>query len=108
MSWSEKREQTPLEQTDVPLQGLFFLDGDVLARVFRNAHTEGLKLAMIAFPSGKEFPLWSVGVADQAIVHLFGEMDLPIRTTRDEAALRAQDIANMVMVLTKAIVERIS
>lgn len=95
MSWKEKYEQTSFEQTELPIHGLFFLDGDVIARVMHGAGTEGFKYPMVAFPSGEEFSLWDVGDTQQGIIHLFGEMDLPLRSTRDEAALQAKDIADM-------------
>lgn len=95
MSWKEKGAHTSFERTGFPIHGLFFLDGDIITCIIHGAKTEGLKYPMISFPSGEEFPLWEIGSPDQAIIHLFGELDLPLRIARDEAFLRAQAIANM-------------
>lgn len=92
MGWIEKHQLTALEQTELPIHGLFFLDGDVLARLYPRTQTEGMKFAMLAFPSGGEYVVWE-GKGDEPIVHLFGEMDLPLRTTRDDAFLLANNIA---------------
>jgi len=95
MSWQEKLKQTIFEQLDFPIHGLFFLDGDIVALTLRGAHTEGYKYPMIAFPSGEEFPLFDGGSREESNIHLFGEMDLLLYTTRDEAYLQAKDIADM-------------
>ena len=74
MAWIEKHQPTPFDNT--PIDGLFFLDGDVLASIFLQDWTKGHMLPMIAFESGREFELWETGKPDRHIVHLFGEMDL--------------------------------
>lgn len=102
MAWVEKQHQTPFEQAQTPLEGLFFLDGDVAAEVFRRGWTRGLKYAMLAFPSGQECAAWESGVAaDGALVHLFGEMDVPLYSTREEAFTYASDIAEQVGYLAR-------
>ncbi len=84
MSWSEKKQPSPFDTS--PIEGLFFLDGDVLALIVGTRWTEGQKYSMIAFPSGMECSLWESGdPKSEAIVHLFGEMDLAYRSNRDEA-----------------------
>ena len=85
MGWFKKEEPTPFDE--MPLAGLFFLDGDLLARLVGRDWTVGEKLPMIAFPSGEEFQLWEGG-----IVHIFGEMDLLLKDTRDEAYSHASHI----------------
>jgi hypothetical protein len=102
MAWVEKQQKTPFEQSELPLHGLFFLDGDVLAQVFNREGTKGMKYAMLTFPSGREFSLWeSSSLESGGIVHLFGEMDLPLYSTRDEAFERANDIAEQVGYLAR-------
>lgn len=92
MGWVEKEQATPFD--NLPIQGLFYLDGDMLARLIRRNWTVGEKLPMIAFPSGKECEVWETSNPEaEGIVHVFGEMDLPYRDTRDRAFEQANDIA---------------
>ena len=88
MAWLEKQIAAPFERQ--PIDGLFFLDGDVLARAVGRDWTRGQKYARIAFPSGVKCDLWAG--RDNPIVHLFGEMDLSLEATRDEAFEQAFDI----------------
>jgi len=91
MGWSKKEEPTPFD--GMPLSGLFFLDGDILARLWGRDWTAGEKFPMIAFPSGEEFEIWESGnPARGGIVHIFGEMDLPLKGMRDEAYAQASYI----------------
>ena len=95
MSWVEKGEPTPFDQH--PPQGFFFLDGDILARVVRRNWTVGQKYPMIAFPSGQEFELWESSQPESVgIIHIFGEMDLPLKTSRDQAYGQASNISEQV------------
>lgn len=88
MGWSKKEEPTPFD--GLPLSGLFFLDGDILARLWGRDWTVGEKFPMIAFPSGEEFQIWESSNPERGgIVHIFGEMDLPLKGTRDEAYAQA-------------------
>jgi len=93
MSWIEKATPTPFDAQ--PFSGLFYLDGDVLGRRFKHPWADGYKLAMIAFPSGEEREIWPTSDPAQygAVVHLFGEMDLPLYDTRERAWKQANDIA---------------
>lgn len=92
MGWIEKEKPTMFD--DMPIQGLQFLDGDVLAAWFKKDWTKGYKIAQIEFPSGVACELWETGVAENlAIVHLFGEMDLPLADDRDRAFQRAYSVA---------------
>ena len=94
MSWIEKEQPTPFD--DRPPNGLFFLDGNVMARVIGRDWTEGQKLALIAF-SGRDFQIWESSDPDAGgIVHIFGEMDLAYRQTRDQAYEHASHIAEQV------------
>lgn len=88
MGWSKKEEPTPFD--GMPLSGLFFLDGDILARLWGRNWTAGEKFPMIAFPSGEEFQIWESSNPERSgIVHIFGEMDLPLKGNRDEAYSQA-------------------
>jgi hypothetical protein len=87
MSWIPKEQPTSFDTQ--PIEGLFFLHGSLLA-----AWTEGQKYSMIAFPSGLECDLWETSNPKRGgIVHIFGEMDLPLYSNRDEAFSLANDIA---------------
>ena len=92
MTWVEKHHPTPFDNQ--PIEGFFYLDGDALARLFERDWTAGQKYAMLAFPSGEEYALWESSHPEKlGILHLFGEMDLPLKSTRDEALTIAEDIA---------------
>lgn len=88
MTWYRKEQPAPFDE--IPLEGVFFLDGDLLATRL----TKNQKYAMVAFPSGLQFPIWESGSPEcGGIVHFFGEFDLPYYSTADEAYSQAQDIA---------------
>src|SRR6266496_1676991 len=92
MSWYHKEAQTPFETR--PITGLFFLDGDLIASVVGREWTNGMKYPMMEFPSKMAFELWQGGKT--GIIHLFGEMDLPLASTRDEGFAAARQIAEQV------------
>ena len=81
MAWYPKEQQTSFETQ--PLEGLYFLHGDRVAHEVGLDWTEGQKFPLLVFPSTLNFPLWEG--KDTPILHLFGEMDLPLYGTRDEA-----------------------
>ncbi len=92
MAWTEKEKPTPFDAQ--PIRGLYFLDGDVVARRIGRDWTAGQKYPMVAFPSGVECMLWESSDPDQVgIVHIYGEMDLPLQDTRDKAFEQANAIA---------------
>jgi hypothetical protein len=102
MSWIEKDQPTPFD--DRPLTGLVFLDGDVLARVVGRDWTAGQKLPLIAFPSGKECQLWESSDPEVGgIVHIYGELDLAYRQSRDRAYDQACSIAEQVGYLVRKV-----
>lgn len=73
---------------------MYFLDGDRLARLYHGGWTKGLKYPLIVFPSGRGLPLWAAYAKEQiGLVHLFGELQLPLAATRDEAFEIAKHIA---------------
>jgi hypothetical protein len=85
MPWYSKERPTPFDA--VPIEGLFFLDGDRVG-------LKRQKYSMIDFPSGVQCPLWESGDPERVgTVHLFGEMDLPLVDTREGAFEQASRIA---------------
>jgi hypothetical protein len=94
MGWTEKYQPTPFDT--LPIHGLTFLDGDVLARLLKHEWIKGQKHPLIVFPSGMERPIWESSSEREATVHFFGEMDLPYRSTRDEAFEQASRIAAVI------------
>ncbi len=92
VSWIENERSASFEHE--PITGLFFISGNQLAHEYRRDWTEGQKCPMIAFPSGLECELWESGNAETiAIVHIFGELDLPLADTRDRAYEQAAYIS---------------
>ena len=92
MAWIEKDQSFSFEEK--PINGLFILDGDAIAREVGLDWTKGQKYPRIAFPSGLKFDLWEG--RGTPIVHLDGEMDLALMSTRNEAFRHANDIAEQV------------
>ena len=92
MAWVEKERSLPLD--DLPIHGLFYLIGDIIAKQDGRDWKKGQKLRMIAFPSGKRCELWESRIPDLGgIVHIFGEFDLPFCHTRDQASIWAELMA---------------
>lgn len=93
MGWVEKSQPTSFD--NLPIPGLRFLDGDVVARkIGRDNWIAGLKYPEIVFPSGEQCDIWESSDPDVwGIVHITGEMDLPFKDTRDRAFERASNIA---------------
>jgi hypothetical protein len=100
MAWIEKEHTFALENK--PIEGLFFIDGDIAARRIPNAGTEGMKYPTIVFPSGVVCDLWESSDPNNAIVHISGEMDLPLHDNRDNALKHAQNIAEQVGYLVRS------
>jgi hypothetical protein len=92
--WTEKSQAMSFENQ--PITGMYFLDGDAMARQRHVSWIHGEKLPLIVFPSGIPCELWESSDPDNPIVHLFGEMDLPYRGTADSAYEHAQSIAEQV------------
>jgi hypothetical protein len=88
MSWIAKEQSSSFEHQG--LEGLFYLDGDVIAEEIGQDWTRGQKFPRLAFPSGLKFDIWEGNTSP--IIHLYGEMDLALRATRDEAYRQAFDI----------------
>ncbi len=100
MGWKEKTASFSFEQQ--PIAGLFFLDGDLIARANpRLKWNKGMKYPMIEFPSGTVCELWESRDPTNGIVHIFGELDLPLKATHDEAFTRASDVAEQLGYLVR-------
>ena len=112
MSWIEKKQRTSLD--NLPIHGLHYLDGDMLARLFALKYAEAQtplfnpdwlkeqKLPQVQFPSGMTFDIWETGSPESGgIIHIYGEMDLPYFDTRDRAWEQANDIAEQVGYLAR-------
>src|SRR5258708_36131214 len=91
MGWIEKGKPAPLEEQAI--HGYVLLDGDILSRQLGQDWTKGQKFPTIVFPSGVQCELWESGSPNNATVHIFGEMDLSLRHTRDEALTYAHYLA---------------
>ena len=92
MSWHEKEQSTQFD--DKPIEGLWFLDGDILSRELNQSWTKGQKYPVIVFPSGQQCDIWESGDPQNVgTIHLYGEMDLRYNDTRDEAYEHAQYVA---------------
>lgn len=93
MSWIEKSTPTPFDHQ--PISGLFFLDGDLIARPRHpdlptewTAQYRGLKYPLVVFPSGAEASLMA-DAEGNALVCLLRDLRLPLSDTRDGAYTRA-------------------
>jgi hypothetical protein len=91
MAWLEKGQSASFEHQ--PIDGLFFFDGDAVSREWQQPLTARLKYPMIAFPSGVHCQLWEGRDPANPIVHIFGELDLPLKTTRDQALAQVRELA---------------
>lgn len=82
--WFERDQPTPFDRLSI--EGKRNLDGDQLAVKYRQAWVQGRQYPIIRFPSGAEHEI-TTGRGDprEAHVHLFGDIELPYRHTRDEA-----------------------
>jgi len=85
MSWYRKEYETRFDST--PIDGLFFVDGNIFERVNRREYTWGMKNPKIVFPSGEDFELWDERLF---LVNVFDVMDLPYFDTCQSAFDRAQ------------------
>src|SRR5258708_33506674 len=99
MGWIEKAQSAPFENQPIP--GLYFLDGDRLAKLFKQDWTKGQKYPTIVFPSGIQCDLWESSDPTNAVVHISGEMELSLNATRDAALDHSQDIAEQVGYLVR-------
>ena len=81
----------------VSITGLYFLDGDLASWITETIWSVGMKFPLIEFPSGISCEVWNGAVDEQQmVVHLFGELDLLLFSTRDDGFRQAFAIAEQV------------
>ena len=82
--WFEREQPTPFDQSQI--QGRRDLHGDELALKYHQQWVEGKKYPIVHFPSGTEREL-TIGRGEQVVPHIyiFGNLELPYQSTRDEA-----------------------
>lgn len=102
MSWSEKEQPTPFDTQTI--EGLWMLDGDVMAKKYKQDRLVGHKYPLIHFPSGRQHELTQSrqiytsrdelqatqeldpGQVEQVeVIHLFGNLLLPLQLSVDES-----------------------
>ena len=89
MPWYKQEQPTPFDEE--PIDGLYFLHGDVFASTLGLNMFKGQKFPEIEFPSGASFTLYEG--TDTPIIHLFGEADLALYAKFETAFAQASDIA---------------
>lgn len=94
MPWLEKQQSFPYEHSSI--DGLFFLDGDLLSQKHNSHWIKGKKYPLLMLPSGEQCQLFESRDPQNPKVHIFGEMDLPLFQTRDEAYAGASHIAEAI------------
>ncbi len=82
--WFEREQPTPFDHSQIA--GRRDLNGDELALKYHQQWVEGKKYPIIHFPSGAEREI-TIGRGEPALphIHIFGNLELPYQTTRDEA-----------------------
>lgn len=92
MPWIEKDQPTPFDSQ--PMEGLFFLIGDILARKHGEAWVEGKKYPMVAFQSGLKRELQhDTRTKPPEYVHVYSDMRLPLHSDGHDAYLEALALA---------------
>jgi len=96
MSWTEKGKPSPFDEQ--PISGLFFLDGDLIARTQQPdlpqdwaRGFQGLKYPVVIFPSGTEGSV--VSEEGETLVCIHRQMRLPYFSDRDRAYEQATTLA---------------
>ena len=73
MPWHEKYHTTPFDAA--PPRGLFYLDGDLLAKRYNQEWIRGQKYPVISYPSGLQRELWDSS-DNGGIINIFGAFEL--------------------------------
>lgn len=93
MTWHSKEQPVPF--TSLPMPGLQFLHGDVIAKRYRQDWTAGKKYPLIQFPSGLEREvLAGSDQPEQPAIHIFGALAIPYHSTRDAAYETSLSVAS--------------
>jgi hypothetical protein len=86
--WIERDQPTPFDHS--PITARRDLNGDKLALKYHQPWIEGKKYPVIHFPSGTEREIVpGRGNASDPHIHIFGSLELPYHSSRDEAFERA-------------------
>lgn len=96
MPWIEHDHQIALDQS--PTTGRYDLHGDVIAQGFRQDWTANQKYPLIIFPSQLMRELVTEPQTSDAQVHIFGAVDLPFYSTRDEAYALAASVTEEISI----------
>lgn len=90
MGWIEKERATPFDTA--PIEGLTFLDGNMLAAKYQQEHVRGQKYPAISFPSELVREL-ADSSHEGGVVHIFSGLELKHKQSRDDAFEAAQTFA---------------
>jgi hypothetical protein len=101
MSWYSKEKPTPFDK--LPIDGLTFLDGDLLASVFLREWIKGKKCPVIEFPSGFIADIRESLDPQNLIIELFGELEFLYKQSRNDAFAYASKIAKELGYVVKKI-----
>ena len=88
--WIERDQPDPFQNN--PLDGQHNLDGDEVAHEYHQAWAKGKKYPLITFPSQLKRELIAKPDAPDTHVHVFGALDLPLNSTRNEAYVAADSV----------------
>jgi hypothetical protein len=89
MPWYDKAETSPFENR--PINGLFFLHGDVLAKRYHQEWLKSRNYPLINSPSDLNREIFGNGDSPlSSAINVFGAFWLPYTATRDEVYITAQ------------------
>jgi hypothetical protein len=91
MGWIEKASPTPFDAE--LMNGLYYLDGDIISRKTQQWVTQGKKFPTLAFPSGIHCELVEGYLPHQPFFIVFDAMRLPTQTAIQEAYQEAMAYA---------------
>lgn len=95
MPWVSKERPTAFEEE--PIEGLYFLLGDVLAQAYRQDWLRGKKYPTIVYPSGVTREVEKAPETGRdGSVHLYGHLHLPLEIERGYLVVTAAKIAGEV------------
>jgi len=99
MPWYNKEQPTPADS--LPISGLEFLHGDVLARQYRQAWVEGKKYPLITFPSGVQREFRSSNEHLGGAVHIFDGFVVNYAVSRNDAYEQASKLTSQGYVVAR-------
>lgn len=105
MAWVEKGTPTPFDQQ--PIAGLYFLDGDLIARACHGLperwanKLRGHKHPFIHFPSGIDLEVTIDSSTGEVLIYVLQDLALAYHDTRDHAYARLHRLAEPHWLMTK-------